>query len=116
MNKLINIFILFISLLCINSGKVNNLSINDVHKHSKLKEIQSFHPVSVSNFSEDSSSNENFDLEEDTDDTDNYFLKTSLSKNIILQSASPSIHFYYYSYSLHSIKSFILYCSLKLRC
>ena len=116
MNKLRNIFVLLISLLYINGGKVNNLSINDVHEHSKLKEIQSYYPVSIDNSIEDSSPNKDFDLEEDTDDTDNYFLKTSLSKNIILQSASPSIHFYYYSYSLHSIKSFILYCSLKLRC
>ena len=116
MNKLRNIFILLIALLCINSGKANNLLINDVHNYSKLKEIQSFHPVLVGNFSEDSSSNENFDLEEDTDDTDNYFLKTSLSKNVTVQNTSPFIHFYYYSYSLHSVKRFILYCSLKLRC
>ncbi len=115
MNKLRNIFVLLISLLYIN-GEISNMSINGVHEHSKLKEIQSYYPVSIDNSIEDSSPNKDFDLEEDTDDTDNYFLKTLLSKNLIFQSTSPSIHSYHYSYSLHSIKRFILYCTLKLRC
>lgn len=116
MTKLRNIFILFISLLAINSGKINNLSISDFDKNSKLKEIQSYHHISVDNFIEDSSPNEDFDLEEDTDDTDNDFVGTIFSKNIIKQSISQPSHSYYNFYSLQSVKRFILYCSLKLHC
>lgn len=116
MNKLRNICILLISLLAINSGKVNNMSINGVDKHAVLKEIQSYHHSSVDNFIEDFSPNEDFDFEEDTDDTDNDFLGTMFSKKIITQSISLPIYSYYYSYSLHSVKRFILYCSLKLHC
>lgn len=116
MNKLTTIFILLISLLAINGGKVNNLSINDVDKNSKLNEIHSYHHLSVNNFIEDSSPNEDFDLEEDTDDTDNDFLGTIFSKNIITQNISQPNHSYYNFYSLQSVKRFILYCSLKLNC
>lgn len=116
MYKLRHIFILLISLLAINGGNVNNISISDVNKHSVSKEIQSYHRISVDNIIEDSFPNQDFDLEEDTDDTDNDFLGTIFSKNIVVQNASPPIYQYSYSYSHQSVKRFILYCSLKLHC
>lgn len=116
MNKLRNIFILLISLLTINGEKVNIISINGVSEHSVSKEIQSYHHISVDNFIEYSSPNQDFDLEEDTDDTDNDFWGTMFSKNIAVQNASPHIYHYSYSYSHQSVKRFILYCSLKLHC
>ena len=116
MNKLRNIFILLISLLAINGEMVRNMSIKDVDKFIALKQTYNTNHVSVENFIEDSTPNEDFDLEEDADDTEDDFIKTSFPKNAIILDNLQSTHFYYYSYSLQSVKRFILYCSLKLHC
>ena len=114
MTKLRNIFVLLISLLAINGEMVNNMSIKDLDKPTVLKQTHNTHHVSVDNFIEDSTPNEDFDLEEDADDTEDDFIETSSSKNVIILDNLQSTHFYCYSYSLQSVKRFILYCSLKL--
>jgi hypothetical protein len=116
MNKLKNIFILLITLLSINGVMVDNVSLNEFNKKTEFKVTQKFHHVSVDSFVEDTSPNEDFNLEEDTDDTDDDFLETLFSKNVLILSKSQSIHSYYYSHSHQSVKRFILYCSLKLHC
>jgi hypothetical protein len=99
-----------------NGGSINNVSINDSIKITTIKLTQKFYQVSIDSFAEDTTPNEDFDLEEDTDDTDDDFLETMFSRNTLIHSKSHSIHSYYYSYSHQSVKRFILYCSLKLHC
>jgi hypothetical protein len=116
MKQLRNIFIALISLLNFNGVNVQNISLNVQNKSLITEFSQKFYHVSIDNFTEDSAPNEDFDLEEDTDDTDDDFLETLFSKNVFIQSTSQSIHSNYYSFSLQSVKRFILYCSLKLHC
>ncbi len=117
MNKLKNIFILLITLLSINGVVVDNVSLNEINKKSEFKATQKFHHVSVDSFVEDTSSNEDFDLEEDTDDTDDDdFLETISSKNHLIVRKLYQNHSFFYSHSHQSVKRFILYCSLKLHC
>lgn len=116
MNKLKNILILLISLLAINGGKVNNMSVKDVYKSTLSRQIRHTHHVSVDNFAKDSTPNEAFNLEEDADDTEDDFMETLFSKNAIASNNLQSTHFCYYSHSHQSVKRFILYCSLKLHC
>jgi hypothetical protein len=116
MKHLRNIFITLITLLSFNGVSVHNISL-DVRNKSHITELsQKNYHFSIDSFAEDTTPNEDFDLEEDTDDTDDDFLENMFSKNILFPSTSPSIHTYNYSYSLQSVKRFILYCSLKLHC
>jgi hypothetical protein len=116
MKHLRNIFIALITLLSFNGVSVENISLN-THKKSQVTTFsQKFYQVSIDSFAEDTTPNEDFDLEEDTDETDDDFLETMFSKSIFAQGTSLPIHSYYYSYSLQSVKRFILYCSLKLHC
>jgi hypothetical protein len=116
MKHLRNIFIALITLLSFNGVSVNNISLNVKNKSQITEFSQKFYHVSIDSFTEDTTPNEDFDLEEDTDDTDDDFLETMFSKGIFIQNSSQPIHSYYYSYSLQSVKRFILYCSLKLHC
>lgn len=116
MKGLRNIFILLISLLTFNGVMVNEVSLHEIAKKSEIKVAQKFHHISVDNFVEDTTPNEDFDLEEDCDDTDDDFIETSLSPKLIIASTSSHINSYYYSHSHQSVKRFILYCSLKLYC
>jgi hypothetical protein len=116
MKHLKNIFFALITLLNFSGVPVQNISHN-VHNKSQITEYsQKFYQISFDSFVEDTTPNEDFDLEEDTDDTDDDFLETMFSKSIFIQSTSQPIHSYYYSFSLQSVKRFILYCSLKLHC
>jgi hypothetical protein len=116
MKQLRNIFIALIMLLNFNGVSVQNISLNVKNKSQITEFSQKFYHVSIDSFAEDTTPNEDFDLEEDTDDTDDDFLETMFSKGIIIQSTTQQIHSYYYSFSLQSVKRFILYCSLKLHC
>lgn len=116
MKHLRNIFITLITLLSFNGVSVHNISL-DVRNKSHITELsQKNYHFSIDSFAADTTPNEDFDLEEDTDDTEDDFLKTLFLKNIVFQSELPSLHSYSYSYSLQSVKRFILYCSLKLHC
>jgi hypothetical protein len=111
-----NIFIALITLLSFNGVNVNNVSLN-VKNKSKITEFsQKFCHVSIDSFVEDSSPNEDFDLEEDTDETDDDFLGTMFSRNFLIIGKSFRNHSFFYSFSHQSVKKFILYCSLKLYC
>jgi hypothetical protein len=117
MKDLRNIFILLISLLSINGVMVNNVSINEISTKSEVHLLKKNHQVSVDKFVEDSIPNEDFDLEEDTDDTDDDdFLEILSSKNVSIVSKSFQNHSFSYTFSHQSVKRFILYCSLKLHC
>ncbi len=116
MKLLRNIFIALITLINFSGVSVQNIPL-DVQNKSQIAELsQKFYHVSIDSFAEDTAPNEDFDLEEDTDDSDDDFLETLFSKGIFIQSTSQPIHSYYYSFSLQSVKRFILYCSLKLHC
>jgi hypothetical protein len=100
-----------------NGGSINNVSIGESGKNPTIKLAQKFYHVSIDSFAEDTTPNEDFDLEEDVDDTDDDdFLETMFSKNVLILRKSQSIHSYYFSHSHQSVKRFILYCSLKLHC
>jgi hypothetical protein len=116
MKGLRNIFILIVSLLSINGVMVNDVSLHEIAKKSEIKVVERFNHISVDNFVEDTTPNEDFDLEEDCDDTDDDFMGTLFSPKLIIASTSPHTNSYYYSYSHQSVKRFILYCSLKLYC
>ncbi len=115
MNQIKNIFILFISLLLANNGLSKNLSNNSSEKKTIVAHAKNQNSI-ISNFVEDSFPNEDFDLEEDFDDTDDDFVYISTSKNILVLDEHTNTHLYHYSYSIQSVKRFILYCSLKLYC
>jgi hypothetical protein len=116
LNKLRSIFILLISLLSINGVMVNDVSINEISTKSEVRLLKKTYQVSVDNFVEDSTPNEDFDLEEDTDDTDDDFLETMFSRNLVIIGKSFQNHSFSYTFSHQSVKRFILYCSLKLHC
>jgi hypothetical protein len=116
MKHLRYIFIALITLLSFNGVSVENISLNAHSKSQVTTFSQKFYHVSLDSFVEDTSPNEDFDLEEDTDDTDDDFLETFFSKNIIIASKSLQNHSFFYSFSHQSVKKFILYCSLKLHC
>jgi hypothetical protein len=116
MKGLRNMFILLISLLIFNGVMVNNVSLHEIAKKSEIKVAQNFNHISVDNFVEDTTPNEDFDLEEDCDDTDDDFMEALFSPKLISANTSPHPDSYYYSYSHQSVKRFILYCSLKLYC
>jgi hypothetical protein len=116
MKHLRNIFIALITLLNFNSGSVENIQINAPHKSQITEFSQKFYHISMDSFAEDTTPNEDFDLEEDTDDTDDDFLETLFSKNFLIISESFHNHSFFYSFSHQSVKKFILYCSLKLHC
>ena len=116
MNQLKNIFIALIALLSFNGVSVENIQFNAFEKSQITEFSQKFYHVSIDSFTEDTIPNEDFDLEEDTDDTDDDFLETILSKNLLTISESFQNHFFFYSFSHQSVKKFILYCSLKLHC
>ena len=116
MKHLRNIFIALITLLSINGVSVQNITLNVQNKNQINESHQKFYHVSVDSFIEDTTPNEDFDLEEDTDDTDDDFLETMFSKGIIIQSISQQFHSNYYTFPHQSVKRFILFCSLKLHC
>jgi hypothetical protein len=98
-----------------NGGSINNVSISESAKNSTIKLAQKFYHVSIDSFAEDTTPNEDFDLEEDTDDTDDDdFLETMFSKSLPFVSVSFQNHSFFYTFSHQSVKRFILYCSLKL--
>ena len=116
MKQLRNIFIALIALLSFNGVSVKSIS-NNVKNKSQLTEFsQKFYHVSVDSFVEDSTPNEDFDFEEDTDETDDDFLETMFSRNLLIISKSFQNYSHFYSFSHQSVKKFILYCSLKLHC
>jgi hypothetical protein len=116
MKQLRNMFIAFITLLNFNSGSVENILLNAPYKSQITEFSQKNYHVSIDSFVGDTTPNEDFDLEEDTDDTEDDFLETLFSKNLLIVSKSFQNHSFFYSFSLQSIKKFILYCSLKLHC
>ncbi len=116
MKHLRNIFIALITLLSINSVSVKNIPLNVQNKNQINESHQKFYHVSVDSFIKDTTPNEDFDLEEDTDDTDDDFLETMFSKNHSNVSKSFQNHYFSYKFSHQSVKRFILYCSLKLHC
>jgi hypothetical protein len=116
MKHLRNIFITLIMLLNFNSVSVKNMLLNESNKNLITEHHQKFYHVSIDSFAEDTTPNEDFDLEEDTDDTDDDFLETMFSKNLIITSKSFKQSYFSHSYSHQSVKKFILYCSLKLHC
>lgn len=115
-NQLKNIFLILYSLFFLDGGSIENVSINKSSEKFTFKVAQKFSHFSLNNFVEDTSSNEDFDLEEDTDDTEDDFLETSFSKNAQIFRKPHSTYFLLYSFSHQSVKRFILYCSLKLHC
>jgi hypothetical protein len=116
MKHLRYIFLTLITLLNFNSGSVENILLNTPHKSQINEFSQKIYHVSIDSFVEDTTPNEAFDLEEDTDDTDDDFSKTSFSRNLLVISKSFQNHSFYYTFSPQSVKKFILYCSLKLHC
>lgn len=110
------IFALLISLLAFNGVMVNHVPIHDISKKSEIKVAQNLNHTSVDNFVEDTTPNEDFDLEEDCDDTDDDFKETFFSTKLTFASTSRHNNSFYYSHSHQSVKRFILYCSLKLNC
>jgi hypothetical protein len=115
MNQLKNILIIFVSLLLFNNGTSERVLKSSSEKTS-FTTYSHTHNFVLSNFVEDSFPNEDFDLEEDFDDTDDDFIHISTSKNILVLDEHTNTHLYHYSYSIQSVKRFILYCSLKLHC
>jgi hypothetical protein len=111
-----NIFILLITLINFSGGSVQNVSNNVNNKIQITKLKQKFYHVSVDSFLEDTTPNEDFDLEEDTDEIDDNFLETMFSRNHLIISKPFRNHSFFYSFSHQSVKKFILYCSLKLYC
>lgn len=116
MKLLRNIFITLIMLLNFNGVSVKNRSLNTSNKNLITTHQQKFYHVLLDSFTEDTTQNEGFDLEEDTDTADDDFLKTMFSENVFIIHKSFSNTNYFYSFSHQSIKKFILYCSLKLHC
>ena len=116
MNQIKNIFILFISLLLANNGLSKNLSNNFSEKKTVVVHAQNQHSA-ISSFVENSFPNDDFDLEEDSDDSDDDdYLHIITSKNIIVFDELTNTHLDSYFHSIQSVKRFILYCSLKLYC
>ena len=116
MKQLRNIFITLFTLLSFNGVGVQNISLNVQNKDQISELSQKFHSFSIDSFVEDTTPNEDFDLEEDNDDTDDDFLETMFSKNSLTIGNLLQNYFSNYSFSHQSVKKFILYCSLKLHC
>ncbi len=110
------IFALIVSLLAFNSVRVNNVPNYEISKKSEIKVAKNFNHISLDNFVEDTTPNEDFDLEEDCDDTDDDFTETLFSPKLTFATTSPHNNSFIYSHSHQSVKMFILYCSLKLYC
>ncbi len=116
MNKFRNIFVLLISLLLINNGVAKNLS-NNFSEKKVVVANTNHHSTTLSGFVENSFPNEDLDLEEDSDDSDDDdYVHIFTSRNTPIFDEHTKIHLYSYSCSNHSVKRFILYCSLKLHC
>ncbi len=116
MKQLRNIFLVLITLINFSGGSVQNV-LNNVNNKSQITELtHKFYHVSVDSFVEDTTPNEDFDLEEDTNETDDDFLETMFSRNPLTFSKPFRNHSFFYSFSHQSVKKFILYCSLKLHC
>ncbi|PWK28155.1 hypothetical protein LV89_00933 [Arcicella aurantiaca] len=116
MNKFRNIFVLLISLLLINNGIAKNLSNNFSEKKTVVVN-ENHHPTTLSTFVDDTFPDEDFDLEEDSDDSDDDdYVHILTTKNVVIFDEHTNTHLYSYSFSNHSVKRFILYCSLKLHC
>jgi hypothetical protein len=114
--QLKNIFLLLSSLFFLNGESVEYVSINKTSEKFSCKLSQKSHQFSIDKFIEDSSPNEDLDLEEDTDETDEDFVYSTSSKTLIVAITSLQNHSFDYPFSHQSIKKFILYCSLKLHC
>lgn len=110
------IFALLISLLAFNSVRVNHVALHEISKKYEIKVAQNFNHISLDNFVEDTTPNEDFDLEEDCDDTDDDSTERLFSPKLTFASTSRHNNSFYYSHSHQSVKRFILYCSLKLNC
>jgi hypothetical protein len=106
-----------IALFFVNNGIGKSVSDVSLHKYTVASTVSHQSNYAFGLLTESSDFNEDFDVEEDSDDTDDDFLESGNAKNLnIIFPQNTNTSVFYYQFSFQSVKRFILFCSLKLHC
>jgi hypothetical protein len=117
MKQFRNIFLLMISLFFVNNGIGKSVSDVSLHKYTVASTVSHQSNYAFGTLAEGDDFNESFDVEEDSDDTDDDFLESRNGKSLNTTFAkNTNTSIFYYHPSFQSVKRFILFCSLKLHC